>query len=471
MKIVCPFKNKNLPLPSKNPVEMNVEKVTIDAVNAQIKITLEKADYQESVNKTLKSYRHKAQIPGFRPGNAPMSLIKKMYEKGVTAEELNKTLSESLFNYIKENNLDILGEPLPSESQESQDLDGDGPFEFVFDIALAPVLEYTLNKKDSVPYYNITVTDEMVDAQVKAYASRGGRYEKVDQFEMGDSIKGCLSEISDKEDAVKVEDALILPSFFKNEDEKAKFTGAKVGDVITYNPHKANDGNEAELASLMRLPKDVAKDIIGDFTFEIKEISRFVEGELNQELFDQIYGEGAVSDVEGFRAKVKEDIASQFVPESDYRFMVDAEEKLVAKLKDVVFPEAFLKRWLLVTDNKKTAEQIEADMPKMIEELKWHLMKEDIVKKNDLKVSDDDVTAVAKSVVKAQFAQYGMANVPDELLSQYAGEMLKKPEQARNLQDQAMSKKVAEFLKNTIKLNAKEISTEDFQKLYEKKAK
>lgn len=450
---------------------MNVEKVIIDAVNAQIKITLEKADYQESVNKTLRSYRQKAQIPGFRPGMAPMSLIKKMYEKGVTADELNKTLSDSLFNYIKDNNLNILGEPLPSESQVAQDLDGEGPFEFIFDIALAPELNYTLNKKDSIPYYNIIVTDEMVDSQVKAYASRGGRYEKVEDFQMGDSIKGNLVEISEAEDAVKVEDALMLPSFFKNEDEKAKFNGAKVGDVITYNPHKANDGNEAELASLLRLPKDVAKDVTSDFTFEIKEINRFVEGELNQELFDQIYGEGVVDSVEAFRAKVKEDIASQFAPESDYRFMVDAEEKLVNKLKDVVFPEAFLKRWLLVADNKKTAESIDADMPKMIEELKWHLMKEDIIKKNDIKIEAEDVMAMAKTITKAQFAQYGMANVPEELLEQYAGEMMKKPEQARNLQDQAMSQKVAEFLKGAVKLNVKEISTEDFNKLYEKKKK
>lgn len=448
---------------------MNVEKVIIDAVNAQIKITLEKADYQESVNKTLRSYRQKAQIPGFRPGMAPMSLIKKMYEKGVTADELNKTLSDSLFNYIKDNNLNILGEPLPSESQEAQDLDGEGPFEFIFDIALAPELNYTLNKKDSIPYYNITVTEEMVDSQVKAYASRGGRYEKVDAFQMGDSIKGNLVEISEAEDAVKVEDALMLPSFFKNDEEKAKFEGAKVGDVITYNPHKANDGNEAELASLLRLPKEVAKDVTSDFTFEIKEINRFVEGELNQELFDQIYGEGAVDSLEAFRAKVKEDIASQFVPESDYRFMVDAEEKLVNKLKDVVFPEAFLKRWLLIADNKKTAEGIDADMPKMIEELKWHLMKEDIIKKNDIKIENADVLAMAKTITKAQFAQYGMANVPEELLEQYAGEMLKKPEQARNLQDQAMSQKVAEFLKGAVKLTVKEVTTEEFNKLYEKK--
>lgn len=447
---------------------MNVEKVVIDAVNAQIKINLTRADYQEKVEKTLKTYRQKANIPGFRPGMVPMGLIKKMYAKGVTADEVNKLLSETLFNYIKENNLNILGEPLPSAEQKTQDLDTQDELEFVFDIALAPELNYTLNKKDTIPYYNIAVTDEMVNAQVKSYAARGGRYEKVDVSQEGDSLKGDLKEISEAEDAVHVEGALILPGYFKNDDEKAKMIGVKVGDTVTYNPYKANDGSEAELASLLRLPKEKAKEVTSDFTFEVKEINRFVESDVNQDLFDQIYGKDAVKSEDEFRAKVKEDIAAQFIPESDYRFMVDAEKKLVGKLSDVAFPVDFLKRWLLATDEKKTAESVDTDMPKMIEELKWHLLKEDIAKKNDLKVAEQDIMDTAKSITKAQFAQYGMANVPDDLLTQYAGEMLKKPEQLRNLEDQALSRKVADFLKNTVKLNVKEVSTEEFNKLFEK---
>ncbi|MBQ9201267.1 MAG: trigger factor [Bacteroidales bacterium] len=447
---------------------MNVEKVVIDAVNAQIKINLTRADYQEKVEKTLKTYRQKANIPGFRPGMVPMGIIKKMYAKGVTADEVNKLLSDSLFNYIKDNNLNILGEPLPSADQKPQDLDTQEELEFVFDIALAPELNYSLNKKDTIPYYNITVTEDMVNAQVKSYAARGGRYEKVDVSQDGDSIKGDLKEISQAEDAVHVEGALILPAYFKDEDEKAKMIGVKVGDTVTYNPYKANDGSEAELASLLRLPKEKAKEVTSDFTFEVKEINRFVESDVNQDLFDQIYGKDTVKSEEEFRAKVREDIAAQFIPESDYRFMVDAEKKLVGKLSDVAFPEAFLKRWLLATDKKKTAESVDADMPKMIEELKWHLMKEDIAKKNDLKVGEEDIMETAKSITKAQFAQYGMANVPDDLLTQYAGEMLKKPEQLRNLEDQALSRKVADFLKTAVKLNVKEVSTEEFNKLFEK---
>lgn len=447
---------------------MNVEKVAIDAVNAQIKVNLVKADYQEKVEKALKTYRHKANVPGFRPGMVPMGLIQKMYGKAVTAEEVNKTLSDALFNYIKDNQMDILGEPLPTADQTPQDLETQDELNFSFDIALAPVLEYTLNKKDSIPYYKIAVTDEMVNNQIKSYAARGGKYEKVEVSQAGDSLKGTLTEITEDTDLVKVEDALILPAYFKDDAEKAKMEGVKVGDTVTYNPFKANDGSEAELASLLHLPKEKAKEIKSDFTFEIKEITRFVEGELNQELFDQIYGKDVVTTEEAFRAKVKEDLAAQFTPESDYRFMIDAEKALTKKLKEVVFPVDFLKRWLMATDEKKTAESIDADMPKMIEELKWHLLKEDISKKNDLKVTDEDIQDAARKVTRAQFAQYGMGNVPDELLNNYVGEMLKKPETVRNLQDQAMSSKVAEFLKTAVKLNEKEITMEDFTKLYEK---
>ena len=447
---------------------MNVEKITVDAVNAQIKINLNKADYQEKVEKTLKSYRQKANVPGFRPGMVPMGMIKRLYGKSVTAEEVNRTLSDALFNYIQENKLNILGEPLPAEDQKPQDLETQEELEFTFDIALAPELTYTLNKRDSVPYYTISVTDEMIENQIKSIASRGGKYEKVEAYTDGDTMKGILTEIAD-DDPVKVEDAMILPAYFKNADEKAKMEGAKLGDVITYNPWNSWEGSESEMASLLRLPKEKAKEIKSDFTFEVKEINHFTEGELNQELFDQVYGKDAVKSEEEFRERVKSDLSTQFLPQSEYRFMIDAETVLVKKFKDVAFPEAFLKRWLLATDEKKTAEEIDADMPKMIEELKWHLMKEDIIKKNNLEIKEEDILDTAKKVTKAQFAQYGMGNIPEDLLESYAKEMLQKQETARNIQDQAMSAKVAEFLKSTIKLNQKEISMEAFGKLFEKK--
>jgi trigger factor len=271
---------------------MNVDKQVIDPVNAVIKIQLQKADYQDKVENTLKTYRKKANIPGFRPGNVPSGLIKKMYGKAVLADEVQNAVSQALYNYIKENKLNVLGEPLPSETQAAVDFETQEDFEFSFDIALAPELEFTLNKKDSVPYYTIKVTDEMVNEQVKNMSARNGSYVQVEKSEEKDMLKGILTENS--EDGIKVEDAVLMPAYFKNEEEKAKMLGIAAGDTIVFNPFKAYEGAETEISSLLRIPKEVAKDIKSDFTYEVKEITRFQEGELNQELFDQIYGKDVV---------------------------------------------------------------------------------------------------------------------------------------------------------------------------------
>ncbi|MCE5175528.1 MAG: trigger factor [Bacteroidales bacterium] len=445
---------------------MNVDKQVVDSVNAVVKIQLLKADYQEKVENTLKTYRKKANVPGFRPGNVPVGLIKKMYGKAVLADEVQNAISQALYDYIKENKLSILGEPLPSETQAEIDFDNQEDFEFSFDIALAPELNFTLNKKDSVPYYNIQITDEMVNEQVKNMAARNGSYIKVEKSEEKDILKGMLTEVQPDGTGITVEDAVLMPAYFKDEEEKTKMIGLGVGDTVVFNPAKAYDNTESEIASLLHIAKEVAKDITSDFSFEVKEITRYKDGDLNQDLFDQLFGKDTVKTEEEFRIKVKESLESQFAPESDYRLMVDAEKALVKKLSDIQFPVDFLKRWMLSTDKKRNAEEIETEMPKMIEDLKWHLMKEKIVKDNSLTVSEEDLMETAKKVTRAQFAQYGMMSVPDDLLANYAAEMLKKEETKRNILDQAMSTIVAAYLKGVIKLNEKSISVEDFNKLY-----
>ncbi|HEY5499428.1 MAG TPA: trigger factor [Bacteroidales bacterium] len=449
---------------------MNVDKQVIDSVNAVVKIQLLKADYQEKVENTLKTYRKKANVPGFRPGNVPAGLVKKMYGKAVLADEVQNAVSEALYNYIKENKLSILGEPLPSESQADVDFDTQEDFEFCFDIALSPEISFTLNKKDTVPFYNVQVTDEMVNEQIKNMASRNGTYLKVEKSEAGDVIKGMLIEIQADgtidANGVSVEDAVMMPSYFKSEEEKTKLVGLGIGDTVVVNPAKAYDHSEGELASLLRIPKEVAKTVTSDFTFEVKEITRYQEGDLNQDLFDQIYGKDVVTSEEEFRAKVKETLETQLAPEVDYRFMVDAEKVLVKKLDDVAFPTEFLKRWMLVTEKKHNAEDVDKEMPKMIEDLKWHMMKEQIVNENSLTVTEDELMETAKKIARAQFAQYGMMTVPDDVLVNYAGDMLKKEETKRNIIDQAMSTVVAAHLKSVVKLNEKQISIEDFNNLY-----
>ena len=449
---------------------MNVDKQVIDSVNAVVKIQLLKADYQEKVENTLKNYRKKANVPGFRPGMVPAGLIQKMYGKSVLAEAVQDAVSEALYNYIRDNQLNILGEPLPSETQAMIDFDTQEDFDFAFDIALSPELDFSLTKKDSIPYYTITVTDEMVAEQAKSMAARNGSYVKAEATEEADVIKGLLIEVQPDGtiglEGISVEDAVLTPKYFKNDEEKAKLIGLGIGDTVVFNPAKAYDHTETELASLLKVPKEVAKTVSTDFTFEVKEITRYQEGEMNQVLFDQLYGEGVVTSEEAFKAKIREQLEAQFAPESDYRFMVDAEKALLKKATDVVFPVDFLKRWMLETQ-KRTADNIDEEMPKMIEDLKWHLMKEKIVTDNNLTVSEEELLETAKKITRAQFAQYGMINVPEDLLNGYAADMLKKEDSKRNIIDQSMSAVVAGFLKGAVKITDKKISVEDFNKLYE----
>jgi trigger factor len=447
-------------------IEMQVDKQVIDQVNAIVKIQLVKADYQEKVEKTLKNYRKKANVPGFRPGMVPAGLINRMYGKAVLAEEVQNIVSEALFSYIKDNNINVLGEPLPSLEQSEINFDIQQDFEFSFDIAIAPELVFTMDKKDSVPYYTIDITDTMVDDQIKNLAGRNGSYEKAEKSEDRDVLKGSLKELNSQEEEISVEEAVLMPAYFKNEDEKAKLLGLAVGDSVVFNPSTAYDKSESELASLLKVSKEVAAKNTSDFVFVVKEITRYKEKEINQELFDLIYGKDVVNSEEEFREKVKESLVNQFAPESDYRFMVDSKDILVKKLKDVEFPVEFLKRWILTTKENQKAEEVEAEMPKMIEDLKWHLMKEKIVKENNLTVTDEDLLNTAKKITSAQFAQYGMMNVPEDLLSNYASDMLKKEESRTNIVDQTMSAAVAKWLKEVVKLNKKNISVEDFNKLY-----
>ncbi len=451
---------------------MNVSLQNIDKVSALLTVKLEKADYQEKVEKSLKNFRQNAQMPGFRKGMVPMSLVKKMYGKSALAEEVNKLLSETVYKYIQDNNVNILGEPLPNEDKQ-QDIDFDTmeEFEFLFDIALAPEFKAELGVADTVDYYDINVTDEMVENQVKAYTQRNGKYEKTEAYADNDMIKGLLAELdengSTKEGGIQVEGAVMMPTYMKNDEQKALFNGAKVNDVLVFNPNKAWDGNAAELASLLKVEKEAAADVKADFSFQVEEITRYVPGDLNQEIFDQVFGKDAVKTEEEFRARVKEVIAKQFVADSDYKFMLDVRKTLMEKVGKLEFPDALLKRIMRQNNPDKEEGFVEENYDKSIEELTWHLMKEQLVKANDIKVENDDVMNMAKEATRAQFAQYGMMSVPDELLDNYAKEMLKKKESVEGLVNRVIEAKLGTALKAQVTLNHKSISAEEFNKMFE----
>ena len=451
---------------------MNVSLQNIDKVSAELTVKLEKADYQEKVDKELKSLRQKAQIPGFRKGMVPTSLIKKMYGKSVIAEVVNKTLQEAVYNYIKENKVNMLGEPLPNEEkQQNIDFDTMDEFDFVFDIALAPEFKAEVSTKDKVDYYTIEVSDEMIDNQVKMYTQRTGKYDKVDAYEDNDMLKGLLAQLDEegntKEGGIQVEGAVLMPSYMKNDEQKAIFANAKVNDVLVFNPNAAYDGHDAEIASLLKIEKEAAAEMKSNFSFQVEEITRFVPGDLNQELFDQVFGKDAVKTEEEFRAKVKEGIAAQFVADSDYKFLIDARKMLMEKVGKLEFPDALLKRIMLLNNKEKGEEFVAENYEKSVEELTWHLIKEQLVKDNEIKVEQEDVINMAKDATKAQFAQYGMMTVPEDILENYAQEMLKKKENVDGLVGRVVEAKLATALKAKVTLNNKTVSMEEFNKMFE----
>ena len=451
---------------------MNVSLQNIDKVSALLTVKLEKADYQERVDKALKHLRQKAQMPGFRPGMVPMGLVKKMYGKSVLAEEVNKLLSETVYKYIQDNKVNILGEPLPNEEKQPViDFDTMEEFEFLFDIALAPEFKVEVSKDDKVDYYDIEVTDEMVNNQVKAYTQRNGKYEQVETYAENDLLKGLLAELDEegntKEGGIQVEGAVMMPAYMKNDEQKAIFANAKVNDVLVFNPHTAWDGNPAELASLLKIDKEAAAEMKSNFSYQVEEITRFVEGELNQDIFDQVFGEGNVKTEEEFRAKVKEVIANQFVADSDYKFLIDLRKVLTDKIGKLEFPDALLKRIMRLNNPDKDEKFVEDNYDKSIEELSWHLIKEQLVKANDIKVEQKDIADMAKEATRAQFAQYGMLSVPDEILENYSKEMLKKKESVEGLVNRVVETKLATALKPQVTLENKAISAVDFNKMFE----
>ena len=450
---------------------MNISFEAPDKINGLMTITLEKDDYQGEVEKTLKDYRKRANVPGFRPGQTPMSLIKRQYGAAVKVDVVNKMLGEKLYGYVRENKIQMLGEPLPSDQQKPLNFESEEPLEFKFDIAVAPEFKAALSGKDKIDYYNITVDDKLIDQQVEMYQSRAGQYEKVEQYDEKerDMLKGDLRELDEKgnvkEGGITVADAVLMPQYMKVEDQKKLFDGAKLGDIITWNPRKAYPESDVEVSSLLKIQKEDVKNHEGDFTYQITEISRFVKAEINQQLFDQTFGEGTVKDEKEFRQKIADIISQQFKADSDYQFLQDVRKHMEKKVGKLEFPEAILKRVMLNNNKDKGADFVEKNFEASIKELGWHLIKEQLVEAQGIKVEEDDLKSVAKEAARAQFAQYGMSNVPDEYLENYAAEMLKKRENVDGLVDRAVDVKLTAALKGVVKLNEKDITLEDFQKM------
>ncbi|WP_028896870.1 trigger factor [Prevotella sp. HUN102] len=451
---------------------MNISFENPDKINGLMTITVEEADFKEEVEKALKDYRKRANIPGFRPGQVPMGMIKRQVGPQVKMDAINKILGENLQKYIADNKIQMLGQPMGSESQEAVDLEKPAPYVFKFDIAVAPEFKIELTNKDKIDYYEIAVDDKLIDQQVDMFASRAGHYDKAEEFdpEKRDMLKGDLRELDANgntlEGGITVEAAVLMPQYIKVEDQKKLFDGAKLGDIITFNPRKAYPENDAEVSSLLKIKREEVAQHEGDFSYQITEISRFVNADNNKELWDSIYGaEADIKDEKQFRDTIAEGLKGQLEGDSNYKFIQDVRAYAEKKVGELQFPDAILKRIMLANNQDKGQEFVDKNYEQSVKELTWHLIKEQLAVANGIKVEDADVRESAILMARAQFAQYGMNNVPDEYLNNYAEEILKKRENIDSFVEAALDRKLSAALKGIVKLNNKTVTIDEFNKL------
>jgi len=450
---------------------MDISRENIDDLNAILHVKVEKADYEEKVDDVLKDYRKKARVDGFRPGKVPLGIIKKLYYTPVLVDEVNKLVSESIYNYLKDNQIRILGEPLPHKDQEKKvDFQHDEDFEFSFDLGLAPEINMDVTGKDRIPYYKIRVDKKQLEEYKDSLLQRYGEFKPVDKAGKDEMIKGSLVKVDregqEVENGIRVEDVSISLDMMKDEDQKLLFSGAGSGDEVLFDVKKSFP-NDAELASLLKIDKSEIPLLDGSFKCVIGEVTRYEKAEPGQELYDRLYGEGAVSTEEEFNQRIEEEMEMNYERESEYRFYMDARESIIKKAK-LDLPVEFLKRWIVETNDNLTETQVNEDIEKYKDEFRWQLVKEHLLKKHEIKVTEEEALQTAKGAALNQYMQYGISNVPEDYLENYARQIMSKPEESRKIYDQKAEEKLIGLIKTTARIDDKEVSLDKFRKLYEK---
>jgi len=449
---------------------MNITKENIDDLNAVLKVEIKKADYEENVEKTLKDYRKKANIKGFRPGMVPIGLVKKMYGKAVQLDEINKLVSESIQKYLTDEKIEVLGDPLPRNDEHEQiNFDTQEEFVFSFELGLAPKFDVQLSKNDKVPYYDLAIDEKMRNDYKGNYTRRFGEFRKTDITNDTDMLKGNIAAIDENgniiPDGLAAENTALTISVIKDEEIKKLFTERKSGDSIDFDLRKALP-NDYEIAGILRKQKDEVADLNGNFRYTIDEINRFVPAEVNQELFDKVYGEGIVKSEEEFTAKIDEEISANLKRESEYKLMLDI-KALILEKTEFALPEEFLKKWLLKVNEKTTSEQIEQEFDTFRKDLRWQIIRNKVARDNEIKITEEELHAEAMNITRYQFQQYGLFYATDEQIHNYAHEMLKRDEDAKRIADKILEEKAIEKLKEVVKLENKTVTVEEFNKLFE----
>ena len=434
---------------------MNISQNRIDDLNLELTLTITSEDYADSLKKKLADFRKKAEIKGFRKGMVPMSLVEKMYGQNALVDAVNDVISEGLNNFVHENNLKVLGEPLPSEEHIQNEWVNGSEFTFKFDLAQNPEISFELSKEDEVTYYTITVTEaaknEMKDNLLKQYGSlEEGEAAKEDDFIIVDFEQG----------ETKVEGTYVALRSVAAA-AKASFVGVKAGDVVEVNVNEAFE-NETDRASMLKVTKDELATLDPMFKMTVKNVKTFVNAPLVEETFEKIFG---VKTEAEFDAKVEERIRAEYAQEADFRFSKDAKDFLLEKA-NVTVAENFLKRWIyVINDGKFTMEDIEKDWAYFIVDYKWQMVRSYLMEKYNVKVEEADLLASAKGFAAYQFAMYGMNNVPEEQLEAFAKNILSQEEQGRRILDQVENEKTFAAVREVVTLKKKKISVEKFREL------
>ena len=449
---------------------MNITRENIDELNAVLKVRIEKADYDGKVENVLKDHRKKANIKGFRPGMVPIGLIKKMYGNAVKIDEINKIVSENIHKYLTDEKLEVLGDPMPkTDEQEIIDFETQDDFTFSFELGLTPSFELGISKKNKLTQYDIAIDDKMKSDFVSNYTRRFGEFRKADVTEEKDILKGKIEAIGEdgnpRPEGLVNEEATLSIDIIKDEDIKKTFIGKNEKETVDFDLKKAYP-NDNEVAGLLKKKKEEVEGLEGNFRFTINEISRFYPAEINQELFNRIYGDGIVNSEEEFMTKIEEEITQGLKRESEFKLMQDI-KKLALEKTDFKLPEDFLKRWLLKVNENTTSEQIEKEFGNFRDDLKWQLIRNKIAKDNEMKITEEELQSEAETITRYQFRQYGLFYATDEQISNYAKETLKKEEDAKRIADKILEDKVLVSLKEVVKLENKSVSVDEFNKLFE----
>ncbi len=438
---------------------MKVEQVKINDLTYQLNVNIEKADAQDKKKKALNEYRKKVEIRGFRKGMAPMSLVEKMHGVQALVESVNQMISEAINNHIAENKLNILGEPLPNEEkQKSIDWENDESYEFVFDIALAPQVEFTLDSNDKIVSYNVTVSDEAKKAYKSNMLKQYGKLENIDAVKDEESF--IVADLEQGE--TKIEGTYITLRQMQEQASKDQFLGKKVGESFEVNVNETFT-NDTDRAALLKVKKEELASVEPMWKVTVKEVKTFVEAEQNQDLYDRIFGEGNVKSEAEFDAKVEERLAQEYKQEADFRFVLDAREYLLNKT-NIELPEEFMKKWLFtINEGKFTMEDIEKDFALFCKDFRWQMISQYIMREQKMEITREEVLAVAKQMAKYQFAMYGLNDVPQEQLDSYAEAILANEKEGRRIVEKTEQDKVIGWVKSVVTLEEKEISIEDLQ--------